>query len=261
VILQGKPIQYHGRPAVLLLLTDITERKILEDTLKKEARKLSLLSNAFQAANRKLQLLSGLTRHDINNHLTVVLGHLGLLSEDPAATIPPDVIRKVLASSRHIADLIAFMKTYEEIGVKAPVFQDARQLVEAAAHELYGTLRLENEIPSGREIFADPLIVKVFFNLMDNAVRYGGKITTLRFSGEEHNGDYLIVCEDDGIGITADQKEKIFERGYGQNTGLGLYLAREILSITGITIQENGEPGRGARFEMRVPRGMWHMTG
>ncbi|MDP3564508.1 MAG: PAS domain S-box protein [Methanoregula sp.] len=261
VILQGKPIQYHGSPAMLLLLTDITERKILEDALKKEAVKLSLLSNAFQTANRKLQLLSGLTRHDINNHLTVVLGHLALFSEDPAGTIRPDVVGKVLAASRHIADLIAFMKTYEEIGVKAPVFTDARQLVETATHSLSGTLRFENELPPGREIFADPLIVKVFFNLMDNAVRYGGTITTIRFSGEEQDGDFVITCEDDGIGIAADQKEKIFERGYGQNTGLGLFLAREILSITGITIHETGEPGRGARFEMRVPRGMWHTTG
>ncbi len=51
--------------------------------------------------------------------------------------------------------------------------------------------------------------------------------------------DRIIVCEDDGDGIPDDKKEMIFEKNFGKNTGLGLFLAREILSITGITIQEN----------------------
>jgi len=63
------------------------------------------------------------------------------------------------------------------------------------------------------------------------------------------------VCEDDGTGIPPGEKEKIFERGYGKNTGMGLFLSREILAITGISITGNGEPGKGARFEIRVPPG------
>ena len=109
-------------------------------------------------------------------------------------------------------------------------------------------------------MFADPLIVKVFFNLIDNALRYGGKITTIQFSAEESDGDHIVVCEDDGIGISAVEKEKIFDRGFGKNTGLGLFLAREILDITGITIRETGEEGKGARFEIMVPKGMWRMA-
>ena len=67
----------------------------------------------------------------------------------------------------------------------------------------------------------------------------------------------MIIIEDDGIGITRKDKSRIFDRGVGQNTGLGLFLVREILSITGITIVETGEPGKGARFEIRVPRGRY----
>jgi signal transduction histidine kinase len=102
--------------------------------------------------------------------------------------------------------------------------------------------------------------VKVCYNLMDNAVRYGGKITTIRFSALKSGDDHLIVCEDDGDGIVAKEKERIFKRGFGKNTGLGLALSREILSITGITITETGEPGKGARFEIVVPKGMWRMN-
>ena len=52
-----------------------------------------------------------------------------------------------------------------------------------------------------------------------------------------------------------EEKEVIFERGVGKNTGLGLFLAREILALTGIAVRETGVPGRGARFELVVPPG------
>jgi signal transduction histidine kinase len=67
--------------------------------------------------------------------------------------------------------------------------------------------------------------------------------------------------EDNGIGIPPGEKEKIFEKGIGKNTGLGLFLAKEILSITGITIRENGTPGKGAMFEITVPKGMYRVIG
>ena len=51
-----------------------------------------------------------------------------------------------------------------------------------------------------------------------------------------------------------------FDRGVGKNTGMGLFLAREILSITGIGIRETGEPGHGARFEMIVPDNAWRLN-
>jgi signal transduction histidine kinase len=77
---------------------------------------------------------------------------------------------------------------------------------------------------------------------------------------QESGDDTLIVCEDDGEGIPAEEKERIFDRGFGKNTGMGLFLAREILSITGITIRETGKPGKGGRFEIMVPKGVYRVT-
>jgi signal transduction histidine kinase len=70
----------------------------------------------------------------------------------------------------------------------------------------------------------------------------------------------VITYEDDGAGIPAQDKENIFRRGFGKHTGLGLFLSREILAITGITIRENGEPGKGVRFEILVPRDMYRVS-
>jgi len=154
--------------------------------------------------------------------------------------------------------LIRFTREYEEIGVNAHIWQDCRTLVDTAAKQaLLKQVIVNNILPTGVEVYADPLIVKVFYNLMDNAVRYGGNITTIRFFVHGSRNDHLIVCEDDGEGIPIEEKEKIFERGFGKNTGLGLALSREILDITDITIRETRVPGKGARFEITVPKGKW----
>ena len=111
------------------------------------------------------------------------------------------------------------------------------------------------------EIFADRLFEKVFYNLIDNALRYGGdKLKTIRISSQESDGHLTLVCEDDGVGISDEDKKRLFTRGFGKNTGLGLFLSREILSITGITITENGIPGKGARFEITVTKGAYRFT-
>ena len=113
---------------------------------------------------------------------------------------------------------------------------------------------MKNDLPAGTEVFADPLITRVCYNLMDNAVRCGGKITTIRFSGEERGtSDYHIVCEDDGVGIPDEKKEKIFERGYGKNTGMGLFLSREILRspVSPSGRPANREKEHGSRLSCR----------
>jgi PAS domain S-box-containing protein len=241
---------------------DITEQKELEKEMEYHAQELQGYSTSLATANKKLTLLSSITRHDINNQLTVLMGYLTLLEQKQPDPINTEYFLRVSNAAKRISAMIKFTKEYEEIGVHAPVWQDTRTLVDTAAKQVpLGMVVVKNDLHAGAEVFADPLVVKVFYNLMDNAVRYGGKITTIRFSASETGDDHMIVCEDDGDGIVAAEKERIFERGFGKNTGLGLALSREILDITGITIRETGGPGKGARFEITVPTGMWRMAG
>ncbi|GEM_PF-2698103 len=88
-------------------------------------------------------------------------------------------------------------------------------------------------------------------------MRYGGKITSIWFYIKNRNGDHVAPCEDNGNGIFVEGKVKSFERGFGWNTGLALAISREILSITDKRINETGEFGKGARFEIGVPNGGW----
>jgi len=83
------------------------------------------------------------------------------------------------------------------------------------------------------------------------------KKTSISLAAQETSEGLIITIEDDGIGIPSQDKEKIFRRGFGKNTGLGLFLAREILSITGIGLRETGEYLQGARFELFIPKGAY----
>ncbi len=239
-------------PIVLALVFFIFRRYCQDITGRRQAEE------SLSQANKKLSLLSGITRHDINNKLTVMKGCLTLLKNEQPSLVINEYFLKVITAAQRISAIILFTKQYEEIGVKAPTWQDCRKLVDTAAKQVQiGQVMVKNDFPAGAEVFADPLIVRVCYNLIDNAVRYGGKITTILFTVENRDGYEVIVCEDDGDGIVEDEKEIIFERGFGKNTGLGLFLIREILAITGMTIQETGEPGKGARFEITVPNGNW----
>ncbi|HVN73089.1 MAG TPA: PAS domain S-box protein [Methanoregula sp.] len=234
----------NGREVIVSSARDISSRKATEETLR--------------MANKKLSLLSGITRHDIGNQITVLQGYLTLLENEEPCAARAEYLREAATAARRISAMIQFTREYEAIGASAPAWQDCRALVAAAAQQAgAGNVRVENAIPEGTEIFADPMIVKVFYNLIENAVRYGEKITRVRFSVKEAGQDLILVCEDDGCGIPDGEKERIFDRGFGKNTGLGLALSREILDITGIRIRENGGPGKGARFEMAVPAGAW----
>jgi PAS domain S-box-containing protein len=213
---------------------------------------------ALSISNKKLTLLSSITRHDINNQLLSLNGFLELLHKKVPDPALEHFFDRITNASSQISAMIRFTKEYEQIGVRVPIWQDCRTLIDKATKEVpLGQIIVKNDLPAGTEVFADPLILKVFYNLIDNAVRYGGKITTIRFSVEKHDHVQIIVCEDDGNGVLAEEKERIFDRGFGKNTGLGLALAREILDITGITIHETGEPGKGARFEIIIPEGVF----
>lgn len=242
----SSPISMEGRTVHFSVINDITERRRAEDALRQ--------------ANKKLNLLSGITRHDINNQLQILDGYLELLRERNSDPIGDDYLSRISTASSRISSMILFSKEYEMVGVHLPVWQEIRALVSDAGRSAsLGRVALKNGIPTGVDVLADPLISKVFSNLIDNALRHGETITTIRFTSVVRDGSCVIVCEDDGDGIAPELKERIFARGFGKNTGLGLSLSREILDITGITIEETGEPGRGARFEITVPQGRYRV--
>jgi PAS domain S-box-containing protein len=233
-----------GEKLIYAAARDITERKQVE--------------HALQLANKKLNLMAEITRHDIRNKLTVLGGYLSLLKEYPPKPQAMMYIDKLLATTTTIAEHIEFTRLYQNLGMVAPSWQNVQgTFFRACTHVELQQVHVRSDLDD-LEIFADPLLERVFFNQIDNTLRYGGTtVSMMSLDARETPDGLLITIEDNGIGIPDQDKEKIFRRGFGKNTGLGLFLAREILSITNITIRETGEYQHGARFELFVPRGVF----
>ncbi|HUH79491.1 MAG TPA: response regulator [Methanoregula sp.] len=244
VELASSRISLEGTPPVISIVAhDVTDRK--------------KAAEAISQVNRKLHFLTQITRHDIANLLTVAIAYNGFMK--PLAS--DSGVQEYLVKQEKILDTInrqiQFTKIYDDIGAASPRWLSLSAiLTDAMGHFDPGLFSFPPE-PFRFEIYADPLFGKVFYNLFENATRHAGDFTKISVSAKESPEGLVIVVEDDGTGIPAEIKEKIFSRGYGTNTGLGLYLSREILDITHISITETGAPGSGARFEITVPRGAY----
>ncbi|WP_052297232.1 PAS domain-containing sensor histidine kinase [Methanolacinia petrolearia] len=219
--------------------------------------------NALSEANKKLNLLSSITRHDILNQIAGVRGFTDILSK----RLPEknsellhylDMIKR---ATSNIQEQITFTKDYQNIGVESPAWQNLEKVIESSRSKAQlRDVAFFNEC-HGLEIYADPMIEKIFFNLLDNAIRHGGSVTEIDVKCRKSRNFLFIVVRDNGTGVPGELKEKIFDHGYGSNTGLGLFLVREILGITGMEIKEVGEPGNGAVFEIKIPADHYRQIG
>jgi len=121
---------------------------------------------------------------------------------------------------------------------------------------------IQHSIETGDlEVFADPLLEKACQRLFENSLAHGGHVSRIRVWHTVTPDGVNLFFEDDGIGIPVEMKEQIFLHDDTRTSVRGLFFIREILDITDISIRETGEMGKGARFEMAVPRGMWRITG
>ncbi len=214
---------------------------------------------ALLIANKKLNLLSSITRHDIINKIMITKAHLFLLEETPLTREQSESVTAIRRSMAEIEHFVAFTKTYQELGLKVPVWQDVGEICRKAAKDVELGPVVLNNLVSGITILADPLLEKVCYNLIENAIRHGESLTEITISAEEIPEGLIISVEDNGSGVPDENKEIIFERGFGKNTGYGLFLSREILSISEIIITEHGTFGKGCRFEILVPRGKFRI--
>ncbi len=229
-----------------MLRTEIQERKRYED--------------AIELANKKLNTLSSITRHDILNQITALGMFLSLAKEIATDPVVIDHLNNIEQITQLIQKQIRFTRDYQNIGTSSPHWQRVQRVIDNAIADLhFGKAALEADL-NDLEIYADLLLEKVFYNLLENSIRHGGAVTKIRFYFRRDESGVTIIYEDNGVGIPSHAKEKIFKREYYRNTGYGLFLVAEILGITGLAIKESGEPGKGARFEIFVPPGSFRFA-
>jgi signal transduction histidine kinase len=222
-------------------LHDVTDKRLAED--------------AIRSANNKLNLLADITRHDILNQLTALTAYLELVQGENRDPLAAGHLKAMEKSLEIIRLQLEFTRDYQNLGLKKPVWQSVAEVFTRATESFEETAVSFYNDTGTVEIFADPLTGEAFYNLIDNSLRHNEIISQIRLSLKREEPDLVILYEDDGAGVLPEEKEKIFLRGFGKHTGLGMFLIKEILLITGITIRETGIHGTGVRFEIRVPEG------
>jgi len=229
---------------------DITERKKAEEEMKIMLEKLMVL-------NEKLEVVGKLTRHDIRNKLQAVTSNAYLAKQmltDDHETMK--YLGEVESACKQAERILDFASIYEKLGMEELAYMDVENSLKEATvlfSDLNGT-KIVNDC-HGLTVLADSLLRQLFYNLVDNSLKHGEKVSRMRAYYEEAGKDKLkLVYEDDGVGISKAEKEKIFREGYGKGTGYGLYLIRKMCEVYGWDIRETGKQGKGAQFTMTIPK-------
>lgn len=242
-ILSTRSITINGDEAVLLLINDIDS--------------LTRTNKALTTANYQVNLLNSITRHDILNKVMAITGYSELLLDEIHEDTNRDYITTIFHSGKDIQHLIEFTREYQDLGVHEPKWQNINHITNKRIIKALLTGISLSVSDGSIEIYADQMLEKVMYNLIENSIRHGGTVTKISISYEMHDDSCTVIYSDDGVGVAESEKHLIFNKGHGKNSGLGLFLISEILRLTGITIIENGIAGKGVRFELIVPAKSW----
>jgi PAS domain S-box-containing protein len=225
----------------------------------KDISHLKKAEETLTTMNEKLRVIGGLTRHDARNRLSIVTTYAYLLKECVAGNDEAKgYLGKIMGAVNDVVGIFDFAKIYEMLGVEKPTYVDVEKTVNEAV-SLFPALEAVKVVIDcdGLTVLADSLLRQAFYNLIDDSLKYAQNLSGIKVHYERASDDHLrLIYEDDGGGISLDKKPMLFQRGYtsGKGSGYGLYLIQKMMEIYGWSIQEKGEPGKGARFVMEIPK-------
>jgi len=240
------------------IATDITLQKNTEADLTFSLTSLSDTLDKIHELNEKLRVVGSLTRHDVRNKLSTITGYSYILKKkhrDQADIV--DALDKMDQAVKDSMKIFDFAKLYEQLGAEELTYIDVEQKIEEAVTLFSGPIPTIINGCRGLEVLADSFVRQLFYNFIDNTRKYGKKETTIKIFYEMADQDGLkLVYEDDGIGVPPENKSRLFQEGFstGGSTGFGLFLIKKMMDVYGWKIEENGEPGIGAKFTITIPK-------
>ena len=236
--------------AVLSIIRDITEQKVVEQKLKENHERIEMM-------NEKLRVVGSLTRHDVRNKLSAIAGYAYILRKKCADK--PDIVEKLSGIEKAVnesAKIFDFAKLYEEIGSQEREYVSVEKALTEAASLFSGFIpKIVNKC-RGLTVLADSFLSQLFYNFIDNTQKHGQKATKIEVYFREEEKCLKLIYQDDGVGISADNKAKLFNKGFstGGSTGFGLFLIRRMLDFYEWNVTEEGKPKNGAKFVITIPK-------
>ncbi len=206
---------------------------------------------ALEAANRTMATLAGILDHDLAvavDDLETCLARIRLGVADPEVLGLLRLFGERIEAIRRRGEV---SREFRVLGTRPPAWQPVQDAVEEARHRLDPGPVAVLTWTARLEVYADPALPVALYHLLHNATLPRTGATAVVVSYHHAPDGCRIVVEDDGAGIPPEAREHLFDQT-STRYGHGLYLAREILGITGIGIAEEGT-GTGARFVLSVP--------
>ena len=241
-----------------ILSDDITDKKQVEQALRRTSEELRAESEKFKLLNEKLDVVGKLTRHDLRNKLAGMKAYVYLLSKKIGENAElENYLEQIYSIFASTEKLLSFSNVYENIGSDQSRLMSVESCFNKATSffpELQ-KLKVENKCQN-LEVLADSQLEQLFYNLIDNSLRHGQKTSQIRLQCKQKSNEITIIYEDNGVGIPEANKSKLFTEGFttGKGSGYGLSLIRRIIQVYGWTIMEKGKPGKGAKFIIVIPK-------
>ncbi|MFA5348041.1 MAG: ATP-binding protein [Methanoregula sp.] len=220
-----------------------------------------LAEKALKTANDKLNLLSRMSK----DHLRRTVDQMAETVTNADAHCSDSAARAFLSRMRvlsvNLIHQLFLTESYKNLGTYPPVWMGVQQTLESV-NPPEKTPPVSVRIWTERlEIYADPLCKDVLAHITGNAIGYGITTKNLVITYHETRDGLDLILEDDGIGIPSGKKQQIFEYDTSGNAGIGLFICRQILGVTNMTVTETGMEGKGARFVIHAPTEGYRIEG
>jgi len=219
-----------------------------------------MMESALQTTGNRLNILAGIIRNDIAKKLAVMYGRLsiGVMKfNDPEVL---SFIANLQDSANGIQRQIEISREFRDIGTTPPAWVSVEEACHEAAERVDFRDLTFHAWTTRLEIFADPHIPTVFYHLFENSKKERTGADRMVVSYHIRPEGCAIIIEDNGKGIPDTQKDLLFSQR-NETYGCGLYLAREILTLTGVSVRETGISGKGTRFEILIPPKGYRIAG
>jgi len=221
-------------------------------------KKLEITVNEKNNEVEYARLVNGLFKHEITNQYMGINALICLIKDDLCSEEEkPELFGKIFKASPKLANLLSEWSEYQSAGYQVQ-WQTLPQIFRRCAG-LHSSIKI-NLVKDNLSIISTPAIQIVMSSMVNNTAMHGGQtVSEVRIDWQKVPDGIVLIYEDNGVGIPDEQKSNIFKKGFGKHTGMGLFLAKEILKMTGLEIVEKGTYGKGVRFEIFVPEGAYKL--
>ncbi|TXT56278.1 MAG: Histidine kinase (modular protein) [Promethearchaeota archaeon] len=261
----SREIIYQNEKAILVTTIDITDKKEIEKRLKE----LDKIKSEFISR----------TSHELKTPLVSIKGYVNLFLEMHSKDLNSQsisILKEINHGCDRLESLIKDLLETSRLETKGLELKKEREnlgfLIKYSINDLLGLInqRKHNVAMELHEnmntMFEKERIYQVITNLLSNAINYTPPNGTLEIKSEIKDNHYVISIKDSGIGLTEDEKKKIFKKfgkieRYGQGfdvisegTGLGLYISKKVIELHGgkIWVKSEGR-NKGSTFSFSLP--------